>query len=160
PQAGFTDYSGKSVKNKVVVFLGTIPPKGTDARQLGRAMFGRGRNATEQEGAVASIGPVFNFRGPGAQGQPQAPQAQVQGGAPAQPQTGEQGQRGPGGAVPDGDFTTVQRLDGATPPNVTAQDEFFEFLFNGADVKYADLKAKIASGEKLPAFALKNVKMT
>src|SRR5215216_6303006 len=56
PQVNHNDYAGKNVKGKVVVFLGTAPPKGVDLRQSFRAMFGRSRTATEA-GAVASIGP-------------------------------------------------------------------------------------------------------
>ena len=58
-------------------------------------------------------------------------------------------------------FTTVQRYDQPVPPSLTAQDEFFEFLFSGSDMKYAD--AEGAGGqtqEPLPPFALKDVKMT
>src|SRR6185295_11153071 len=66
-----------------------------------------------------------------------------------------------GGGQTDGsDFTTVQRLDSATPPAVTGQDDFFEFLFSAADVKYAELKDKASKGEPLPGFTLKNVRIT
>ena len=58
------------------------------------------------------------------------------------------------------DFTTVQRLDNPTPPQVTARDEFFEFLFSNADVKYAELKDKASKREDLPTFTLKGVKLT
>ena len=51
-------------------------------------------------------------------------------------------------------------MDNPIPPAVTAQDEFFEFLFSGADVKYAELKEKAAKGEPLPGFTLKNVRIT
>src|SRR5436853_1109866 len=49
-----SDYTGHNVKGKVAVYLGTQPPTGVDPRQAFRAMFSRGRNATEQEGAVAA----------------------------------------------------------------------------------------------------------
>jgi hypothetical protein len=62
--------------------------------------------------------------------------------------------------VEEGDFTTVQRLDNRIPPAVTAQDEFFEFLFSGSEVKYAELKQRAASQETLPQFALDGVKLT
>ncbi len=70
---------------------------------------------------------------------------------------------GPGrgrAASVDADFETVQRFDNKIPPSVTAQDEFFEFLFSGSDVKYAELKQKAANQEPLPPFALKGVKIT
>jgi Zn-dependent M28 family amino/carboxypeptidase len=43
---------------------------------------------------------------------------------------------------------------------VTAQDEFFEFLFSGSDVKYAELKQMAAAQQPLPPFALKGVRIT
>ncbi|HST20179.1 MAG TPA: M28 family peptidase, partial [Blastocatellia bacterium] len=140
---GHNDYAARKVKGKVIVYLGTAAPKGVDQQQSFRVMGGRSRNATELEGAVASIGPVMPARagrggGPGA------------GGATAGSQF----------ALPEPDFTTVQRLDNPIAPNVSAQDEFFEFLFSGADVKYAELKDKAAKGEPLPAFALKNARIT
>ena len=52
----------------------------------------------------------------------------------------------------------MQRLDTAIPPAAPAQDEFFEFLFSGSDVKYAELKDKASKGEPLPGFTLKNVR--
>ncbi|HMG34615.1 MAG TPA: M28 family peptidase [Blastocatellia bacterium] len=173
PQVGHNDYDGHDVKGKVAVFLGSTPPKAVDARRFGRAMFARGRAATEERGAVATIAPVIFGRGQG-----QRPQAQASGqGAPTQSQgqataqgqsqaqaaapSGQQQSAFSGGfGGPDGDFTTVQRLDNPIPPSVTAQDEFFDFLFSGAETKYADLKAMVAAGEKLPEFTLKNVRIT
>ena len=149
---GRNDYADKKVRGKVVVYIGTTPPKAADQRQTLRAMFGRSRNATEQEGAVAAIGPAMSFR-------------MGQGGAGAGNQQGGRDQPGGGNqqgvsVIPEPDFTTVQRLDATVAPNVSGQDEFFEFLFGGADVKYAELKEKAAKGEPLPAFALKNVRIT
>ena len=60
----------------------------------------------------------------------------------------------------DGDFTTVERFDGKVPPAVTAEDVFFEFLFSGSPVKYAELKEKAAKQEPLPPFLLSGVKIT
>jgi hypothetical protein len=155
PLANHNDYAGRNVKGKTVVWLGSTPPKGMDARQYFRAMAGRARYATEQEGAIASIGVGGGFRrgGQGQQGQAQAGQGQGQ-------RPGAQGGNQFGGPGDGSDFTTVQRLDSPTPPAVTAQDEFFEFLFSGADVKYADLRDKASKGEPLPAFTLKNVRIT
>ncbi len=174
PLAKHNDYEGKKVKGKTVVFLGNTPPKGMEGAQYRRALGGRSRYATEQEGAVASIGVGGGFRrggGQGAQGQggqgqgAQGQGAQAQG---AQGQGGQgQGQGGPpaggqfGGGQADGsDFTTVQRLDAAVPPAATGQDYFFEFLFSGSEVKYAELKDKASKGEPLPGFTLKNVRIT
>ena len=47
-----------------------------------------------------------------------------------------------------------------TPPALTANDDFFQFLFSGSEVNYAELKDKVSKGEPLPAVALKGVKIT
>jgi hypothetical protein len=160
PLIKHNDYAGKNVKGKTVVWLGAALPKGpqkeADNRQYFRMLGGRSRYATEQEGAIASIGVGGNFRrgqGNGAPGQGGQGQGQA-GGPPGGNQFGA------GGQADGSDFTTVQRLDTAIPPAVTAQDEFLDFLFSGADVKYADLKDKAAQGEPLPSFTLKNVRIT
>ncbi|MGA9772786.1 MAG: M28 family peptidase [Blastocatellia bacterium] len=133
------DYADKKVKGKVVVYLGTAAPKDIAQQQTFRVMAGRSRNATAMESAIATIGPVMPLR---------------------RGRGGEPGAGGAEAALSESDFTTVQRLDTPIAPNVSAQDEFFEFLFSGADVKYADLKEKASRGEALPAFALKNVRIT
>src|SRR5690349_9797290 len=104
------DYANKNVKGKVTVYLGSQAPNGVDARQAFRAMFSRGRNATDQEGAVAAIGPdvvVRMNRGGGGQG------------------GGQEAGAGGRNALPEADFTTVQRLDVPQAPAVSAKDDFF-----------------------------------
>jgi hypothetical protein len=69
--------------------------------------------------------------------------------------------RGAAGAPPSApDLTTVLRVDAAIPPQITGDDTFFEFLFSGSSVPFADLKAKADAGESLPKAALANVKLT
>jgi acetylornithine deacetylase/succinyl-diaminopimelate desuccinylase-like protein len=102
--------------------------------QAGRVLFSRAREAVTQ-GAAASIGVAGSF------------------GAPRRNQTAAAGQEVP-------DFETVERIDKPVEPQISASDEFFDFLFSGADVKYAELKAKADAREPLPAFALKNVRIT
>jgi Zn-dependent M28 family amino/carboxypeptidase len=46
------------------------------------------------------------------------------------------------------------------PPAVTAQDEFFEFLFSGSELKYSELKQRAEKQDRLPPFALTGVKLT
>jgi hypothetical protein len=139
PLANHNDYAGKDVKGKAVIYLGGNGPKGLSP-QFRRALGGRARYATDQRQALASIGPAGGGFG-GRQG----------GGAGG-------GQAGRNIAPPD--FTTVQRLDHSIPPNVTAQDALFEFLFSNAEVKYAEMNEKAAKQEPLPAFTLKGVKLT
>jgi hypothetical protein len=155
PSIELDDYADASPKGKVVVYLGQGPsnlPQGSN-----RLLSARGRNAVEK-GATAVIGPVSVFGGRGRGGN-----APGRGEAAAQPPAGR-GQApggGRGGAQQDnGDFTTVQNYEAPVTPQLTASDEFFEFLFSGSDTKYADLKDKIAKQEPLPHFALKGVKLT
>ncbi|HZS45592.1 MAG TPA: M28 family peptidase [Blastocatellia bacterium] len=154
PQANINDYEGKDVKGKAVVYLGQ-GPKGLDPQSTRRAIGGRARFATDQMGALASIGQTLARRGgPGGGG------GQGQGGQGGGQGANGGGQGGGRNQLPQPDFTTVQRLDSPTPPAVNGQDEFFDFLFSGADTKYADLKAKAEAQEPLPRFALKGVKLT
>ena len=162
------DYANLDAKGAAVVWLGNGPKlDGVDVRRL---LGSRSRTALDR-GAVATISPVgTGFGGRGGRGG--APSAEAPAANATQPPApaGERGQgqgagRGQGqgsgrGAADDGDFTTVQRLDNKVPPAVTAQDEFFEFLFSASEFKYADLKERAASQQALAPVVLKNVKLT
>ena len=65
PGAGHSDYRGKDVKDAAVVWLGSSGPKGLDQATYRRLLTGRNRYATEQLGAVASIGPAIGAGGKG-----------------------------------------------------------------------------------------------
>ena len=154
PSAGEDDYANVDPAGKIVIFLGpgqkTLPPGSF------RLVNARSRNAVGK-GAVATIGPVLT----GAQRRRPC-------------------RRCAAGAVRasrrNGDLLSAHRsrrrrrrqrrlhdgraLRRADPPALTATDDFFEFLFSGSDVHYADLKDKVAKGEPLPPFALKGVKLT
>jgi peptidase M28-like protein len=161
PSAKHNDYAGKNVRGKVAIWLGSNGPAGL-GQQFRRALGGRSRYATEQEGAIASIGAQFNFAGGGGgQGAPVGPPAAGQGqGAGQAGQGGQGGQRGRGAQLEPPDFTTAQRLDNPISPAVTGRDEFFEFLFAGSGSTYAELKEKASKGEALPNVSFKNVKIT
>jgi Peptidase family M28 len=148
PAAGHSDFKGQNVKDAVVVWLGTAGPKGLDPAQYRRALTGRSRYATEQLGAAASIGPLNEF-GAGRGGQ---------GGGAAAPAPAAGGGRGV--PIPAADFTTVQRLDTPLPPNVSANDAFFEFLFSHASSTYDDLKKKAGAQDPLTPFVLTGVSIT
>jgi hypothetical protein len=181
PSANIDDYANAVPKGKVIVYLGAGPktmPLGSN-----RLVGARVRNAVEK-GAIAVIGPSgggFGGRGrsaTGATGATSAPGATGAAGAPGAPGAaaapGPAGAPGPAaarGAQPavgrggfgqpdNGDFTTVQRYDVPVVPTLTAQDDFFEFLFSGSDMKYAQLKELATNQEPIPAFALKGVKLT
>jgi peptidase M28-like protein len=157
PGASHLDYRGKNVTGAAVVWLGANGPKNLDQGVYRRLLSGRNRYATEQLGAAASIGPVIAGgagRGGRAGGTGEGD------GARGAPPTAPAGAGGRGAPLPAPDFTTAQRLDTPVPPNVTASDAFFEFLFSRAPSKYEDLKRKAAAQEPLPAFALSGVALT
>jgi hypothetical protein len=145
PGAGHRDFSAKDVKGAAVIWLGASGPKGLDQSTYRRILTGRSRYATEQLGAAAAIGPAGAGRAALAVG------------------AGESAS-GPGGGrgapLPAADFTTVQRFDAPMPPNVSATDSFFEFLFSHAPETYDVLKRKAAAQEQLPSFRLDGVKIT
>jgi hypothetical protein len=150
PGGAHNDYANVDPKGKVVVWLGPQGPK-TSETGLFRLLGANARNrAALERGAAAVLAPVTV--GGGGRGRGSA--------APAAPPAPPGAGRGRGVAPDDGDFTTVQRFDQKVPPSVSAQDEFFELLFSGSDVTYADLKQKVANQEPLPPFALKGVKIT
>ena len=133
-----------------VVWLGSTGPKGLDTSLYRRLISGRSRYATEQLGAAAAIGPAMTTPagGPGGRGRSSAVDAgAAQGG-------------GRGAPIPAADFTTVQRLDAPLPPNVTASDRFFEFLFSRAPAKYEELKRQAEAQAPLPSFGLEGVTIT
>jgi len=183
PSANIDDYAKTDPKGKIVVWLGSNGPStvGPESRRL---LTARSRLATDK-GALAVLAPASGFgfgRGGGNAAPPAgpagspapaaaptgAPSAAAPTGAPtvtappaAQPAGRAQGAGGGrGGAADSTDFITVQRYDQPVAPVVTAQDEFFEFLFSGSDVKYAAIKDAAAKREPLAPFTLKNVKIT
>ena len=146
PGAAHMDFRGKDVKGAAVVWLGANGPKNIDRSLFRRVLSGRNRYATEQLGAAASIGPeTERTGGSGRTGEPGG--SGRSGGASG----------GRGAPLPPADFTTVQRLDTPAPPNVSAADAFFTFLFSQAPVKYDELKRKAAAQEALPSFRLSGV---
>ena len=139
------DYRGIDVKGKAVLWLGSRGPK-TD-QQANRLLRARADYATQEMGAGATItpppDPIVGQRGARGGGAPAAPAQQTARGAVIQP-----------------DFTTTQSLDHEIPPNITATDEFMDFLFSGSDWKYADLKVTAQLQGDLPKFELKGVTLT
>ncbi|HLQ76858.1 MAG TPA: M28 family peptidase [Terriglobia bacterium] len=70
-------------------------------------------------------------------------------GAPAQPAAGARG----GQAAP-ADLTTVQRVDGIVTPQFNGDQTFYEALFEGASVKFADILASAQRGEPIAPVTL------
>jgi hypothetical protein len=155
------DYKDRDVKGKLVLW---IPNLATQATAGGR---GGGRGATtaiNSFGAKAVIGYSATPAAPTAAEQAlaqaqealqkatdavQQAQAQLQGrGA-----FGGRGGRGRG-TLPPADLTTVQRTDTVIPPVFTGDDVFFEALFSGSSIKFADVKARAQKGEVLAPLSL------
>ena len=171
PSAEIDDYGDLAAKGKVILYLGSQGPA-TLPQGSGRLLTARARNAFDKGAAAVITASVARGGGrgatpaavapaPAAGAPPATPATAGAAAAPVTPPAQPAGGRGFGPPqVDNGDFTTVQRYDAITPPQLTAQDEFLEFLFSGAEVKYADLKEKAAKREPLPRFMLKGVKMT
>jgi hypothetical protein len=169
PEAGIDDFKGKDVNGKIAIYVGGRGPSVLTATQ-NRLLGARARNAIELQHAAAAIGPAGGFgrgggagRGAGAPATaapatpPATPPAAATPAAPAAQLPGG----GRGGANPNlGDFQTVQRLDNKIPPQITAGDDFFTFVFSASGLSYADIKAKADAREPIPAAALKDVKLT
>ncbi len=132
PPMQYDDYAQRRVSGKVAIFLGRTGPKGFTAAQ-NRILGARARVATETQHALATI----------TQAAPnlQAPQTNV----PAAQRV---------------DFQTAQRLDARVVPQITAGDEFFNFVFSGSGTDYATLRTAIEKQEPLPDVALSGVTVT
>jgi Peptidase family M28 len=62
---------------------------------------------------------------------------------------------GRGGATVQADITnSFTKVDNVTPPNFTGDEVFYEFLFSGSPMKFAEIRAKAEKGEALPSFPI------
>jgi hypothetical protein len=171
----YNDFGGRDLKGKLVVWLPGSPAVLTTGAGRG----GRGSRSpyivqTLGAGAVLTFAPALAPAPPSAAELALAKaqeslaaatqavldaQVQLRGG-----RLGGRGARGGrGGAqagAPVADVTTVQRVDGLVPPQITGNEDLFTFLFSAAPTKFADLRAKAEKGEPLPPFTLSNVKIT
>lgn len=157
------DLKARDLKDKLVIWmpnLSTATPAG--GRGGGRGAAGAAINTY---GAKAAIGfaPAPNPTATDqalAQAQEalqkateavQQAQAQLQGrGRGAAPFGAGRGR----GALPPADLTTVQRPDAPVPPQFTGDETFFDALFSGAPVTFAELRAKAEKGELLSPVSL------
>jgi hypothetical protein len=125
------DYAHRTVSGKVAIFLGRTGPKGFTAAH-NRILNGRGRVAVDTQHAVATITQVV----------PNVPPVTN---VPAAQRV---------------DFQTAQRLDAQLPPQITASDDVFTFLFSASGTDYATLRATAEKQEPLPDVALSGVSIT
>jgi hypothetical protein len=126
------DYAQRSVTGKVAIFLGRTGPKGFTAAH-NRILNARGRVAIDGQHAVATITQVAPDFQPRATNVPAAQRV---------------------------DFQTAQRMDALIPPQITASDEFFNFLFSASGIDYATLRTATEQQEPLPPVALSGVSIT
>jgi hypothetical protein len=132
PPLHYDDYAERRVSGKVAIFLGRTGPKGfTTAHN--RILNARGRVATETQRAVATITQAAP--------NPRTPASNV----PAAQRV---------------DFQTAQRLDARIVPQITAGDEFFNFVFSASATDYATLNTATEKQEPLPTLALSGVSIT
>jgi hypothetical protein len=129
---GIDDYAGRTMRGKVALYIGRRAPGMT--AEHNRLAGARPRLALDTLGAAAAIGPVLPPAGGGRGGAPQA-----QGQTPAAQRV---------------DFQTAQRVDVPVAPQLTAGDEFFEFVLAGSGHTYSDLKARADREEPLPRISL------
>jgi peptidase M28-like protein len=126
------DYAHRTVSGKVAIFLGRKGPKGFTAAH-NRMLNARGRVAIDTQHAVATITQVVPNVPPPATNVPAAQRV---------------------------DFQTAQRLDTQLPPQITANDDFFTFLFSASGTEYATLRDAAEKQEPLPDIALSGVSIT
>jgi len=155
--AGIDDYKSVDFAGKVVVWLGSQGPR--DAGEDSYRLFAARTRAAIEKGAIAVVHPPYSAssaaRGANPPGNPDEPASAGEDGR-QQLRTGRRG-RNPGTTV---DFTVAGRFDVPVPPSVTAHDNFFEFLFSGAEVPYSRLNELAAERAPLPHFALTGVTLT
>lgn len=137
PVAHHDDFHRVDVAGAAVVYLGLEGPKALSGSRYRRMVAGRSRHAVDERQAAAVIGPSQHRRARAAR----ADEAESQ-------------------KRSNGEFITARRLDRLIPPAVSADDQFYEFLFSGAPVRYSELKRKAAAQEPLPAFRLDDVTVT
>ena len=156
------DYAGRDVKGKVVMFIGRLGPGMTSAHNF--LVSGRARLATETMGAVASIGAVVPAGRGGGAGAGRGRGTETGDAAPDNPPANPARAAGPAPAAASAnqrvDFQTTQSVDRPVSPQLTATDEFLEFVFSGSGHTYAELKAIAARQEPLPAITLRDAQVT
>jgi hypothetical protein len=171
----YNDFAGRNVRGKAIMWMNGTPAVLTQGGRGGRGGGNRANYAIQTEGAAAVFGYAPAPAAPSAadlaltQAQEALTQAQTAVAA-AQTQVRGGGARGggrgaapagrAGGAAPAADITTVQKVDGVVPPVITGDDEFYNFLFSAAPIKFADIKARAEKGEALAPVTIPAAKIT
>jgi len=159
--------AGRDVAGKLVVWMPSTPP-GQGGGFRGRRG-NPGSTAINSHGAAAAIGFVAApapspaedslAEAEAALGEATAAvtraQQQLRGGG----RGGFRGGRG-GAAAVEADITSVQNVELPVPPQLTADETFFELLLGNAPTSFADLQAMAERGDPLPAFSLPDADVT
>ena len=149
------DYAGRDMKGKVALYIGRGISGMTATHN--RIINARGRDATELERAVASIGPVAP---PAGRGRGAAPAAAGDAGRAGAPPAGPPAPAAATNPAQRVDFQTARNVNLPIAPQITAADAFFEFVFSGSGYSYETLKALAAKQEPLPQISLRDVSIT
>ena len=169
------DFQGRNVKDKLVVWVPNLAPPAGGAPAAGRGgRGGRGGNASvaavNTYGAKA-VGQFVPAPAPPSAAETALAQAQdalakatqaVQEAQASLGRGGRGGGVGAGGAgggrgraaLPPADLTGVTKVDNIVPPQFSGDETFFEALFAGGPVKFADILAKAQKGEPIPPMTL------
>jgi Peptidase family M28 len=169
-----SDFQSHNVKDRLVVWIPNMAPQtGVPAGGGGRG--GRGGRGSASTAALTTYGAKAVVQFAPAAAQPSAAEqqlAQAQDAldkasaaittaeaelsgraAPGRGGAGAGGGRGRG-ALPAADVTTVQKVDGIVPPQFTGDAVFFDALFSGGPVRFADIYAKAQKGEPIAPMTL------
>ena len=152
------DFAGGDAKGKIAIFLGR-GIRGMDATQ-NRLINARARDAVELHRAVAAIGPVAQAAGRGRGAGAGGPAADAGRGAGAPAAATPATPPAATSAAQRTDFQTTRNLDLPVPPQLTASDAFFEYVFSSSGHSYENLRALAAKQEPLPEISLRDVRIT
>ena len=169
-----SDYEGRNLKGKLVATVPNLVPApaqqgipavpGAPAAGAGGRGARGGPAAGLAQGAAAAISFAPTPAAPSAAEQALAQALTALNQANAAVTQAQQALRGRGGrgvapaagarGAQTPDITTVQRVDSAVTPNFTGDETFFETLFNGSPVPFADIRAKAEKGESISPLTL------
>jgi hypothetical protein len=163
------DYKGRDLKGKLIVAVPNLAPApqagAIPAAPAAGGARGRGGVAagiTQGAGAAIAFVPTPAPPSPAEQALAQALTALTQANAAVtQAQQALRGRGGRGaptaggrGAAAPPDLTTVLKVDNLITPSFTADETFFEALFDGSSLRFADVRAKAEKGEALDPLSL------
>lgn len=158
------DLKDRDLKDKLVIWMPNLAPNAGAGRGGGRG----GAVAINTYRARAAIGFVPTANPTEAERALTQAQEALQKATEAVQQAQAQlqgrgrigGARGRGAVTPP-DFTTAQRVDGLVAPQIAGDETFFNALFAGAPVPFAEIKAKAEKGEPLsPASLIATITVT